>query len=250
MDKALRAFFERLPRAEAGRPTVAAISVMGIDDLVDLLVASARRLLVAAIDAEFRHFLGSAGIAGTSAVRNGLHPERLIATGVGAVPVRLPKLRGRRGARATFRSALVPRYARRARSLNAEATDLYLRAIATGDLGQALVALIGPQSVALPPPVARELERWWFEQSRAWRDGALPRCETRLEFWSTIASGGANGARHGALDARRGIAHAVTGLPSAPPPCTPACPSAYTKIDPSPGSMKSRPETGQFGEGD
>jgi len=205
VDKALRAFCERLLRSGIERPTVTAISTIGMDAFVELLLASARRLLAAAIDAEFRHFLHARGIPVTGAnrvVRNGLHPERLIGTGIGTVPVRLPKLRSRKGAPGTFHSALVPRYARRARLLNAEATDLYLRAIATGDLGQALVALIGPQSVALPPPVARELERWWIERCKAWREGPLLRCETRRALWSTLASPRPNCARIGARDAR------------------------------------------------
>jgi hypothetical protein len=65
----------------------------------------------------------------------------MIVTGIGRVPVRLPKLRSRSGSATGFRSALVPRYARRARRPNAESAESYLWAIAAGELEGALAAL-------------------------------------------------------------------------------------------------------------
>ncbi len=52
-------------------------------------------------------------------VRNGYLPERDIQTGIGPVRVRIPKVRSRTGEPATFRSALVPPYVRKTRSLEA-----------------------------------------------------------------------------------------------------------------------------------
>lgn len=131
-----------------------------------LLRASAGRLLAEAVDIEVRHFLrcmaqGGAEKAREPVVRNGLHPERQVVTGIGPVAVRLPKVRRRDGTAARFRSALVPPYARRACPLNPGATRLYLRAIAERDVGLALQALFGRGPQALPLEVFRALQRWW-----------------------------------------------------------------------------------------
>jgi hypothetical protein len=167
------------------------ISEAGLNTLAELLQDSARRLIAEAMDLELRHFkegLARPGAArrGKAVVRNGFHPERLIATGIGAVPVRPRKLR-RNGSAAGFRSALVPRYARRAQPLNVESAALYLCAIAGGDVRHALAALIGPQAVALPLPVTRQLQDWWSEQCKAWRASLPPELGAGREFWSAFA---------------------------------------------------------------
>ncbi|MFT5273689.1 MAG: putative transposase, partial [Saprospiraceae bacterium] len=57
---------------------------------------------------------GRAGV-----VRNGYLPERELHTGIGPVKVRIPKVRSRTGVPITFRSALVPPYVRKTRTLEA-----------------------------------------------------------------------------------------------------------------------------------
>lgn len=169
------------------------ISDAGVNALAELLQESARCLLAEAIDAELRHFKKTAAQPGAakhlkSLVRNGFHPERIIATGIGSVPVRPRKVRRRNGSPAVaFRSALVPRYARRARPLNVQSAALYLCAIATGDLRHALAALIGPQAAALPPPVVREVQSWWSESCEGWRNRLPPELGTGGEFWHAFA---------------------------------------------------------------
>ncbi len=72
-------------------------------------------------------------------VRHGHGPERLVQTEIGAVPVRRVKIRdrgadaGRGGERLRFTSALLPRWARRTRSLDALLPILYLRGVSMGD---------------------------------------------------------------------------------------------------------------------
>ena len=94
------------------------------DELTEVLRRGARELVAQAVEAELAELL--AGYAdrrlsdGRSAVvRNGYQPEREIVTGIGSVPVRIPRIRSRDGAPVTFRSALVPPYVRRSRSLDA-----------------------------------------------------------------------------------------------------------------------------------
>jgi hypothetical protein len=86
-------------------------------------------------------------------VRHGHGPQRTIQPGIGPVPVRRAKLRDRGGdeaggtaeGRITFTSAILPKWARRTKSLDALLPVLYLRGISTGDFQEALVALLGPR---------------------------------------------------------------------------------------------------------
>ena len=104
------------------------------DPLTDLLRMGARKLIEAAIQAELAEFLGQFEQRKTSegkrgVIRNGYQPEREILTGIGAVSVRIPKVRSRTGEAVTFRSALVPPYVRKTKSLEAALPWLYLKGI-------------------------------------------------------------------------------------------------------------------------
>ena len=83
------------------------------DALTVLLREKARDLLRHAIEAEVVAFLGEHATMDAAGrrevVRNGYQPEREILTGIGAVPVKIPKVRDRAGQGRVFRSALVPR---------------------------------------------------------------------------------------------------------------------------------------------
>ena len=100
----------------------------------ELLRMGARKLIEAAIQAELSEFLGQFEQRKTSegkrgVIRNGYQPEREILTGIGAVSVRIPKVRSRTGEAVTFRSALVPPYVRKTKSLEAALPWLYLKGI-------------------------------------------------------------------------------------------------------------------------
>jgi hypothetical protein len=90
------------------------------DPLTAVLRRGARQLLAQAIEAEAEAFL--AGMKDVRLadgrerlVRHGHGPERLVQTGIGAVPVRRVKIRdrgaGAGGQRIRFTSALLPRWA-------------------------------------------------------------------------------------------------------------------------------------------
>ena len=98
------------------------------DPLTAILRAGARRLLEQAIEAEVESFLASMKDVRLPdgrerVVRHGHGPERTIQTGIGPVPVRRAKVRDRGGAeageRVRFTSAILPRWARRTKSLDA-----------------------------------------------------------------------------------------------------------------------------------
>ena len=143
------------------------------DELTEVLRRGARELVSQAVEAELTELL--AGYAdrrladGRSAVvRNGYQPEREIVTGIGSLPVRIPRIRSRDGAPATFRSALVPPYVRRSRSLDAAIPWLYLKGVAAGEMSDALAELVGPDAKGLSPNVVNRLKREWEEERRAW----------------------------------------------------------------------------------
>ena len=77
--------------------------------LTELLRSGARRLVEAAVRAEFEEHLSSFGHeklpdGRQRVVRNGRLPERKILTGLGEVEVRVPKARSRSGSPEPFRS--------------------------------------------------------------------------------------------------------------------------------------------------
>ena len=123
------------------------------DPLTEIAREAARRMLASALEAEVEAFLDQ--FAGERlpegcrrVVRHGHGPERSIQTGIGALEVRRPKVRDRAAGpdadgRARFTSSILPRWARRSRSLNALLPVLYLRGVSTGDVHEALAALLG-----------------------------------------------------------------------------------------------------------
>jgi putative transposase len=150
------------------------------DELTERLRSGARRLLEEAVAAELEGFLSSMsgrrdvrGRAGV--VRNGYQPERAVLTGIGPVAVKLPKVRSRDGESAVFRSAIVPPYVRRTRSVDVALPWLYLHGISTGDMANALRGLVGAGAANLSPAVVSRLKRVWFDEYESWRERKLER---------------------------------------------------------------------------
>ncbi len=105
------------------------------DPLTEVPRSGARRLLAQAVEAEAEAFLATMRDlrlpdGRERVVRHGHGPERLVQTGIGPVAVRWVKLRdrgaGAGGERIHFTSAILPRWARRTRSLDALLPILYL----------------------------------------------------------------------------------------------------------------------------
>jgi putative transposase len=161
-----------------------------VNALVDVLCTSAQRFLAEAIELELDHFLkrfarqrGDDGLQ--IVVRNGYQPQRHVLTGIGPVPVRIPKIRSRGESRLVFRSALVPAYLRRARLRNTTPAPigLYLHGIFSRDFGEALAALVGLRAVHIPQTLAREIESLWSRQWDGWFMRPLGG-ESWLELWA------------------------------------------------------------------
>lgn len=148
------------------------------DALSQLLREGAKRLIEQAVEAELQEYLGSVGdrrdAQGRRAVvRNGHLPGREVLTGIGPVRVQVPKVRDRTGEGAVFHSKLVPPYVRRSRSVDAALPWLYLHGVSTGDMSQALSALVGPQAAGLSAAVVSRLKAKWKAEYEDWRASPL-----------------------------------------------------------------------------
>jgi putative transposase len=148
------------------------------DPLTSILRSGARRLLAQAIEAEAEAFLTTMkGVqlpdGRDRVVRHGLGPERRVQTGIGPVEVRRVKLRDRgpreRAERIRFTSAILPRWARRTRSLDALLPILYLRGVSMGDFQEALAALLGREAPNLSPSVIARLKDDWRADFERWQ---------------------------------------------------------------------------------
>ncbi len=149
------------------------------DPLTAVLRDGARRLLAQAIEAEAEAFLAT--MKGERLpdgrerlVRHGHGPERQVQTGIGPVAVRRAKLRDRGVGevgtdRIRFTSAILPRWARRTRSLDALLPVLYLRGVSMGDFGEALAALLGRDAPNLSPSVVARLRGEWEADYARWQ---------------------------------------------------------------------------------
>jgi len=156
----------------AGRDTI-------VDPLTDLLRAGAEKLIYQAVEAEIQELLAlhserrtDTGTAGV--VRNGFLPARDLQTNLGPVTVRIPKVRSKTGEPVTFQSVLVPPYVRKTRTLEAALPWLYLKGVSSGEMGEALKILVGPQAQGLSASTVSRLKQVWADEYHSW-------CEQRLD---------------------------------------------------------------------
>ncbi len=162
------------------------------DPLTDVLRAGARQLLAQAVEAEVEaHIAAHADLSDAQGrrrvVRHGHLPEREIQTGIGAVGVKAPRVRDRDpggpGGRIGFTSSILPRYLRRAKSIEELLPWLYLKGISSGDFGEALVALLGPDAPGLTASTIGRLKAAWWEQYVAWQKRDLS-AKRYVYFWA------------------------------------------------------------------
>ncbi|CUH99174.1 IS256 family transposase [Leisingera aquaemixtae] len=148
------------------------------DPLTEIARDGARRMLAAALRAEADAFVAQHAEevlpdGRQRVVRHGYGPERSIQTGIGALDVRRPKVRDRAAGPADekvrFSSAILPKWARRSRSLDALLPVLYLRGISTGDFREALSAILGAEAPNLSPGVISRLTGEWQQEHDRWQ---------------------------------------------------------------------------------
>jgi putative transposase len=164
---------------EVSTTTVSFPSASSRDALTEVLRSGAQRLLAEAIEAEVMEWIDSrAGVTDAGGrrqvVRNGYLPKRSILTGIGSVEVEQPRVLDRRGAEGeAFSSKILPPYLRKTRSLEELIPWLYLKGVSTGDFGEALCALVGPQAEGLSASMVTRLKTVWEEEFKEWNGRSL-----------------------------------------------------------------------------
>jgi transposase-like protein len=148
------------------------------DPITDVLRQGARKLLAEALEAEIESFLSQYADLkdeqGRKRVtRNGHLPERHIQTGIGPVPVKVPRARDREPEHEpgpiSFRSTLIPPYLRKTKSMEELIPWLYLKGVSTGDFSEALAALVGKDAPGLSASTISRLKDVWEGEYKQWQ---------------------------------------------------------------------------------
>jgi transposase-like protein len=148
------------------------------DPLSELAREGARRMLAQVLIAEADSFVAmwkdlKLPDGRDRIVRHGHGQHRTIQTGVGPVEVRRAKVRDRGDVGAEekirFTSSILPKWARRTKSLDALLPILYLRGVSTGDFQEVLTALLGKDAPNLSPAVITRLTAQWQTDYDAWQ---------------------------------------------------------------------------------
>ena len=127
------------------------------DPLTVVIRDGARKLIEQAIHAELATLMAAFAEekledGRARLVRHGSLPEREILTGIGPVAVKVPRVRDRKpGAdKITFTPSILPRYLRKAKSVEELLPWLYLKGVSTGDFSEALARCLGRMPEACP----------------------------------------------------------------------------------------------------
>jgi transposase-like protein len=145
--------------------------------LEELVRTGAREMLRRALEEEVDAFLGRGRYERGGefrGYRNGYAPERTIGTGLGAVPVRAPRVRDVpvEVAPDGYQSQLIPKYQRRTAEQQALLVRLYLEGLSSGDFEPAFRELLGAEAPLSSSTILR-LKEDWAEEYRAWQQRSL-----------------------------------------------------------------------------
>lgn len=146
------------------------------DALTEVIRSGARKLIEQAIEAEMAALLATFSAekledGRARLVRHGTLPEREVLTGIGPVAVKVPRLRDRGTAeeKISFTPSILPRYLRKAKSVEELLPWLYLKGVSTGDFTEALAALLGPSAKGLSATTITRLKADWWHDYAAWQ---------------------------------------------------------------------------------
>jgi transposase-like protein len=151
--------------------------------LDDLAREGARRMIVAALEAEVDEYVASVvdeldENGKRLVVRNGRAKERRVTVGSGTVAIRAPRVNDKRvdaqtGKRQKFSSKILPAYARRSPKVTDVLPILYLRGLSTGDFAPALRDLLGEDASGLSPSSIQRLTEQWQADHAAFKQRSL-----------------------------------------------------------------------------
>lgn len=144
------------------------------DQLTEVLRQGAQALLLQAVEAEFAAFLENHSAEKLQdgrkrVVRHGHLPARKVVTGIGPIPVKVPRARDRKGSATAeetirFVSQLLPPYVRRSKSIEMALPYLYLKGLSSGDFSQVMPVLLGKDVVGVSADTVLRLRSQWKEE--------------------------------------------------------------------------------------
>lgn len=147
------------------------------DPITDILRQGAIKLLAHALETEIEIFINhykdlTDEMGRQRIVCNGHMPEREIQTGIGAVPVKAPRVRDRH-AKAfksiKFSSNILPPYLRKTKSMEQLNPLLYLKGVSTSDFTDSLAALVGEDAPGLSATTISRLKTVWEQDFQVWQ---------------------------------------------------------------------------------
>jgi transposase-like protein len=156
--------------------------VDGSSLLDEIAREGARRMLLAALEAEVAAYLEAHAVARDGdghalVVRNGKGRTRHVTIGSGTITVNAPRMNDRRvdvdGQRCKFTSRILPPYMRRSPKVAEVLPVLYLRGLSTEDFSEALVALLGKDAAGLSATNIARLTNEWEGEYRAFQKRSL-----------------------------------------------------------------------------
>lgn len=144
--------------------------------LEDIIREGARKMLQAALELEIEEYLSRfTSLLDENGkrlvVRNGFQPERTILTGAGPIPVKRPRIDDRALdaiGEERFSSKILPKFMRRAASIDTLVPALYLKGLSTDDFPTALEAILGPQVQGLSATTIVRLKEIWTDEYEEW----------------------------------------------------------------------------------
>jgi transposase-like protein len=149
------------------------------DPLTEVLREGAAKLVACAIEAEVEAHLAAyrdlrLPTGHQRIVRHGRMPEREVQTGIGAVRVKVPRVRDRgTDEKIHFQSSILPKYVRRTKSLEALIPWLYLKGVSSNNIQDALSALLGADTPNLSPDTISRLTKSWADELQTWEQRDL-----------------------------------------------------------------------------
>ena len=167
-----------LPVTEELDPEVVAFrqNFEGRSPLDELVQEGARRMLQAAIDAEVATFIEQYQHRRDEqgrrlVVKNGSLPPRKILTGAGQIELQQGRVRDNTAdpeERVHFSPSVLPAYLRKTQAIEELIPWLYLKGISTGQMGEALQALVGEKAKGLSANVVVRLKEQWSVEYEQW----------------------------------------------------------------------------------
>lgn len=152
------------------------------DRLTEILQSGARQLILQAVESEVSSFLEKHSHERLAdgrqrVVRHGHLPEREVVTGIGSIPVRVPRTRDRKSQNSSeairFTSQILPPYVRKSKSVEEALPYLYLKGVSSGDFSDVMPVLLGKDVKGFSSDTVLRLRKVWQEEYRKWRQRRL-----------------------------------------------------------------------------